>query len=55
MGYAFFINITDSDYHSFVNKVGSRKDIGEYFGTVQVSLYINVQSKQSSEVSDLLR
>ena len=54
-GLYFFINITDSDYHSFVNKVESRKDIGEYFGIVQVSLYMNIQSKQSSEVSDLLR
>lgn len=54
-GLYFFINIIDSDYHSFINKVGSRKDIGKYFGIVQVSLYINIQSKQSSEVSHLLR
>ena len=53
-GLYFFINITDSDYQSFVNN-GSRKDMGEYFGIVQVSLYINIQSKQSSEVSYLLR
>lgn len=52
-GLYFFINITDW-CQSFVNN-GSRKDIGEYFGIVQVSLYINIQSKQSSEVSDLLR
>lgn len=39
-GLYFFINIIDSDYHSFINKVGSRKDIGKYFGIVQVSIFI---------------